>query len=190
MKRRLDLALALVHEPRILFLDEPTTGLDPASRAAIWEEVRRLNNELGMTIFLTTQYLEEADRLADQVAIINRGRIVASGTPAELKRRVGDEVVELQFGSCEDAERAYAALAAAAPNRQTSKRQLRLYFGRAAENVPAIVRALDAAGIRLQGMTIEQPSLDDVFLRVTGEELEHEVDAAAEDASKVAEVTA
>ncbi len=99
MKRRLDLALALVHDPRILFLDEPTTGLDPASRAAIWEEVRRLNDELGMTIFLTTQYLEEADRLADQVAIINRGRIVAQGTPGELKREIGNEVVELQFGS-------------------------------------------------------------------------------------------
>ena len=92
MKRRLDLALALVHDPRILFLDEPTTGLDPSSRAAIWEEVRRLNDEFGMTIFLTTQYLEEADRLADQIAIINKGRIVAQGTPDELKREVGDEV--------------------------------------------------------------------------------------------------
>ena len=118
MKRRLDLALALVHDPRILFLDEPTTGLDPASRAAIWEEVRRLNDELGMTIFLTTQYLEEADRLADRIAIINKGRIVAQGTPEELKREVGDEVVELQFGSSEDAERAYDALAPVAPNRQ------------------------------------------------------------------------
>ena len=107
MKRRLDLALALVHDPRILFLDEPTTGLDPASRAAIWEEVRRLNDDLGMTIFLTTQYLEEADRLADEIAIINKGRIVAQGTPDELKREIGDEVVELQFGSCEDAARAY-----------------------------------------------------------------------------------
>jgi len=190
MKRRLDLALALVHDPRILFLDEPTTGLDPASRAAIWEEVRRLNDELGMTIFLTTQYLEEADRLADQIAIINKGRIVASGTPDELKRQVGDEVVELQFLSGEDAERAYDAVAAVAPNRQAANRELRLYFGRAAENVPELVRALDGAGIRLQGMTIEQPSLDDVFLRVTGEALEHEVDEAAQDVPDVAEVTA
>ena len=181
MKRRLDLALALVHDPRILFLDEPTTGLDPASRAAIWEEVRRLNDELGMTIFLTTQYLEEADRLADQIAIINKGRIVAQGTPEELKREVGDEVVELQFGSCEDAERAYDAVAPVAPNRQAANRELRLYFGRAAENVPELVRSLDGAGIRLQGLTIEQPSLDDVFLRVTGESLEHEIDEAAED---------
>jgi len=189
MKRRLDLALALVHDPRILFLDEPTTGLDPASRAAIWEEVRRLNDELGMTIFLTTQYLEEADRLADKIAIINKGRIVAQGTPEELKREVGDEVVELQFGSCEDAERAYDAVAPVAPNRQAANRELRLYFGRAAENVPELVRTLDGAGIRLQGLTIEQPSLDDVFLRVTGESLEHEVDEAAEDVPAVAGVT-
>jgi len=179
MKRRLDLALALVHNPRILFLDEPTTGLDPASRAAIWEEVRRLNAERGMTIFLTTQYLEEADRLADEIAIIDKGRIVAGGTPAELKREVGEEVVELQFGSCEETAHAYDVLAPVAPNRQAANRDLRLYFGRAAENVPELVRALDGAGLRLQGLTIEQPTLDDVFLRVTGEALEHEV---AEDA--------
>ncbi len=183
MKRRLDLALALVHDPRILFLDEPTTGLDPASRAAIWEEVRRLNDDLGMTIFLTTQYLEEADRLADEIAIINKGKIVAQGTPSELKREVGDEVVELQFGSCEEAASADDALAAVAPNRQAANRKLRLYFERAAENVAELVRALDGAGIRLQGMTIEQPSLDDVFLRVTGEALEHEVDEAGDDVS-------
>jgi ABC-2 type transport system ATP-binding protein len=179
MKRRLDLALALVHDPRILFLDEPTTGLDPASRAAIWEEVRRLNAELGMTIFLTTQYLEEADRLADEIAIIDRGRIVARGTPEELKREVGEEVVELQFASSEDAARACDALAPAAPNRQTANRDLRLYFARAAENVPELVRTLDGAGLRLLGLTIEQPTLDDVFLRVTGQVLEHEVDEGA-----------
>ncbi|MCX6372779.1 MAG: ATP-binding cassette domain-containing protein [Actinobacteria bacterium] len=183
MKRRLDLALALVNDPRILFLDEPTTGLDPASRAAIWEEVRRLNDELGMTIFLTTQYLEEADRLADEVAIISKGKIVAQGTPSDLKREVGDEVVELQFGSCEDAASADDALAAMAPSRQHSDRELRLYFGHAAENVPKLVRVLDGAGIRLQGLTIEQPSLDDVFLRVTGEALEHEVDEAGDGGS-------
>ncbi len=179
MKRRLDLALALVHDPRVLFLDEPTTGLDPASRAAIWEEVRRLNTERGMTIFLTTQYLEEADRLADEIAIIDRGRIVAHGTPAELKREVGEEVVELQFGSREDAARASDVLAPVAPSRQTANRDLRLYFGRAAENVPELVRALDGADIRLQGLTIEQPTLDDVFLRVTGQALEHEIDEGA-----------
>ena len=93
MKRRLDLALALVHNPAVLFLDEPTTGLDPLSRAAVWQEVRRLNRDLGMTVFLTTQYLEEADELADRVGIINRGRIVAEGTPEELKRSIGTDVV-------------------------------------------------------------------------------------------------
>ena len=137
-----------------------------------------------MTIFLTTQYLEEADRLADEIAIISKGKIVAQGTPSDLKREVGDEVVELQFGSCEDAASADAALAAIAPNRQVSNRELRLYFGRAAENVPELVRALDGAGIRLQGLTIEQPSLDDVFLRVTGEALEHEVDEAGDEGSR------
>ncbi len=181
MKRRLDLALALVHDPLILFLDEPTTGLDPVSRMAIWEEVRRLNDERGMTIFLTTQYLEEADRLADEIAIIDKGRIVAQGTPAELKREVGDEVVELQFASCEEAERAYDVLARVAPNRQPANRELRLYFGRAAENVPEIVRTLDAAGLRLLGLEIAQPTLDDVFLRVTGEALEHEVGEAGDE---------
>jgi ABC-2 type transport system ATP-binding protein len=190
MKRRLDLALALVHDPSILFLDEPTTGLDPASRAAIWEEVRRLNDEFGMTIFLTTQYLEEADRLADQIAIINKGGIVAQGTPSDLKRDVGNEVVELQFGSSDEAGSAGEALAAVAPDRQQSNRELRLYFERAAENVPELVRALDGAGIRLQGLTIEQPSLDDVFLRVTGEALEHEVDEAGDEGfASPAEVT-
>ena len=97
MKRRLDLALALAHDPHVLFLDEPTTGLDPASRMDVWDEVRRLNAEQGMTIFLTTQYLEEADKLAERVAIIDHGRIVATGTPAELKRGLGEEVVELSF---------------------------------------------------------------------------------------------
>ena len=184
MKRRLDLALALVHDPRILFLDEPTTGLDPASRAAIWEEVRRLNDELGMTIFLTTQYLEEADRLADEIAIINKGRIVAQGTPeraqARGRRRGRRAAVRLLRGR---RQRADDALAAVAPNRQAANRELRLYFERAAENVPELVRTLDGAGIRLQGLTIEQPSLDDVFLRVTGEALEHEVDEAGDGGS-------
>jgi len=124
-----------------------------------------------MTIFLTTQYLEEADRLADEVAIISGGRIVASGTPAELKRQVGEEVVLLRFASPEEARRASSALAVLAPNRQVSQSDVRLYFNRAAENLPELVRALDVAAVRAQGLQIEQPSLDDVFLRVTGEAL-------------------
>jgi ABC-2 type transport system ATP-binding protein len=169
MKRRLDLALALVHDPRILFLDEPTTGLDPASRMAIWDEVRRLNQEKGMTIFLTTQYLEEADRLAEQVAIINHGRIVARGTPAELKKGLGDEVVELTLTAPDVAAHADAALASLTANRQLNGRKLRLYFTDAANALPEVVRRLDAAQISFSGLTVSQPTLDDVFLRVTGE---------------------
>jgi ABC-2 type transport system ATP-binding protein len=189
MKRRLDLALALVHDPRILFLDEPTTGLDPASRVAIWDEVRRLNQEKGITIFLTTQYLEEADRLADQVAIINHGRIVARGSPAELKKGLGNEVVEVTLAASEQAERADEALATLTDDRQLSGRDLRLYFADAADAVPEVVRRLDAARVGLAGLTVSQPTLDDVFLRVTGERLSGDEtgdgpgDAVAEEAS-------
>jgi ABC-2 type transport system ATP-binding protein len=172
MKRRLDLALALVHDPSVLFLDEPTTGLDPVSRVAIWDEVRRLNEERGITVFLTTQYLEEADRLADRVAIIDRGRIVADGTPLELKRRVGDEVVELQFGDEAGARAAEAALAGLAPQMEVSDEQVRVYATRAAEVVPALVRRLDESGLALHGLTVAQPTLDDVFLRLTHRRVE------------------
>ena len=109
MQRRLDLAAALVHNPEVLFLDEPTTGLDPISRASVWEEVRRLNDELGMTIFLTTQYLEEADELADRVGIIDRGRLVAEGTPAELKRSIGTDVIVARIEGDLDAAQARVA---------------------------------------------------------------------------------
>jgi ABC-2 type transport system ATP-binding protein len=168
MKRRLDLALALVNDPSVLFLDEPTTGLDPASRLAIWEEIRRLNRELGMTIFLTTQYLEEADKLADEVAIIDRGKIVAQGSPRALKKEFGDEVVTLTFASPDSAERAEATLAALAPARRRSGRELVCYFSAAADRLAGLVRALDEAGIALVGLTLSQPSLDDVFLKATG----------------------
>jgi ABC-2 type transport system ATP-binding protein len=168
MKRRLDLALALVNDPSVLFLDEPTTGLDPASRLAIWEEIRRLNRELGMTIFLTTQYLEEADKLADEVAIIDRGKIVAQGSPRALKKEFGDEVVTLTFASPDSAERAEATLAALAPARRRSGHELVCYFSAAADRLAGLVRALDEAGIALVGLTLSQPSLDDVFLKATG----------------------
>jgi ABC-2 type transport system ATP-binding protein len=136
MKRRLDLALALAHDPWVLFLDEPTTGLDPASRMAIWEEVRRLNEDRGMTIFLTTQYLEEADRLADRVAIIDHGKIVALGSPGELKRGLGQEVVELAFEAPGLAERAADALADVAPKCRLSESGVRCYFPQAAHIRP------------------------------------------------------
>ena len=171
MKRRLDLALALGNDPEVLFLDEPTTGLDPVSRLAIWEEVRRLNSELGMTIFLTTQYLEEADKLADDVAIIDKGKIVAQGSPHTLKKEIGNEVVTLTFASHEMAERAGAALEGLAPERQLSGRDLLCYFAAAADRLPGLIRALDEAGIALESLTLSEPTLDDVFLRVTGQRI-------------------
>lgn len=171
MKRRLDLALALVNDPDVLFLDEPTTGLDPASRMDIWEEIRRLNNELGMTIFLTTQYLEEADRLAGEVAIIDKGRVVAQGAPSVLKREIGEEVVCFTFGTAEEARKADAALASTASVRQLSDRQLFCYFNAAAGRLPGMIRALDQAGVALEGLTVSEPTLDDVFLRATGQRM-------------------
>jgi len=168
MKRRLDLALALVHDPLVLFLDEPTTGLDPASRTAIWEEVRRLNAEKGVTIFLTTQYLEEADRLADEVAIIDRGKIVAQGAPRTLKKAMGSEVVTLSFASEEVARQAAAVLERLAPDGRLAGRDLLCYFTTAAVRLPELVRALDEAGVALEGLTVSEPSLDDVFLQATG----------------------
>ena len=168
MKRRLDLGLALVHDPGVLFLDEPTTGLDPISRTAIWEEVKRLNRDRGVTIFLTTQYLEEADRLADDVAIIDKGLIVAQGSPAELKREIGNEAVQLVFADAETALRADGVLEELTDQRRLSGGELTLYFATAADVIAGIVRRLDAAGIHLQSLEVSQPTLDDVFLRATG----------------------
>jgi len=172
MRRRLDLALALVNGPQILFLDEPTTGLDPVSRKDIWNEVRRLNREEGMTIFLTTQYLEEADQLADEVAIIDRGKIVAQGTPRELKKEIGEEVVTLTFASARAAGRAADALRSMAPEQRVAGNEVICYFTSAADKLPGIVRALDEAGIALEALKLMEPSLDDVFLRATGQRLE------------------
>ena len=171
MKRRLDLALALVHDPIVLFLDEPTTGLDPVSRNAIWDEVRRLNREKGMTIFLTTQYLEEADRLADEVAIIDRGRIVAQGAPQALKKAIGSEVVKLSFASDDVARRAAEVLERQAPDRRQVGSDLLCYFATAAGRLPELIRALDEAGVVLEGLTVSEPTLDDVFLEATGHRL-------------------
>ena len=172
MKRRLDLALALVHEPDVLFLDEPTTGLDPASRRDVWNEIRRLNRDRGMTIFLTTQYLEEADELADRVAIINRGTIAVEGTPEGLKAALGGESINVTFADEATAERAQVALAGIAERAQIDRRTLRLYLSRAAEVVPAVVTRLETHGLRPQSLTLSRPTLDDVFLQVTGERYE------------------
>ena len=169
MRRRLDLALALVHEPAILFLDEPTTGLDPASRRDVWTEVRRLNTERGMTIFLTTQYLEEADQLADRVMIIDGGKIAAAGTPDELKAGVGSESISLTFADTTTVDRAREMLIAMATSASTDRTTLRLYLNNAAAVVPAVVIQLQQAGMAPTALTLRQPTLDDVFLSVTGQ---------------------
>jgi ABC-2 type transport system ATP-binding protein len=180
MKRRLDLALALVHDPLVLFLDEPTTGLDPASRASIWVEVRRLNVEKGMTIFLTTQYLEEADKLADDVAIIDRGRIVGQGAPRDLKKAIGTEVVTLSFASEEVAKRAEMAVERLCPDRRPAGRDLLCFFSTAAGRLPELIRALDEAGVALEGLTVNEPTLDDVFLQATGRRMSPKEQGARE----------
>jgi ABC-2 type transport system ATP-binding protein len=185
MKRRLDLALALVHRPSILFLDEPTTGLDPQSRSALWDEVERLAREDGVTVFLTTQYLEEADVLADRVGIIDRGKIVAEGTPDALKRDIGGDTVEAIPADPHDLERAAEVLARFGDPAAHSPKGAAARLGQGAEQLPDIVRALDEAGIRLAHLQLHSPSLDDVFLAKTGRSLEgagEESEAAPEQA--------
>ncbi|MBA2515581.1 MAG: ATP-binding cassette domain-containing protein [Solirubrobacterales bacterium] len=171
MKRRLDLALSLVHSPRLLFLDEPTTGLDPSSRSDLWVEVARLAREEGVTVFLTTQYLEEADVLADRVAIIDAGRIVAEGTPESLKDAIGRpalEVVPCDGGLREAAAAVlsrFGAPAASAPNAAAVR------LDRGNDALADVVRALDAEDIRIADFQLHAPSLDDVFLAKTGKKL-------------------
>ncbi len=169
-KRRLDIGLGLMHRPRLLFLDEPTTGLDPQSRARMWDEVRRLR-DAGTTVFLTTHYLEEADALCDRLAIIDHGRIVALGTPDELKRRVAGDVVTLGLAGA--GEQALALLGAQDFVREAGREGdvLRLYVDRAETAMPAILRLLDGAGLALETMAMSRPSLDDVFLHQTGRSL-------------------
>ncbi|HSN75852.1 MAG TPA: ATP-binding cassette domain-containing protein [Anaerolineae bacterium] len=180
MRRRLDLALALVHEPEILFLDEPTTGLDPASRRDIWDEVRRLNRQLGMTIFLTTQYLEEADALADVVAIINQGKLAAEGSPAQLKASQGAESINLVFDSRELAEQAAGQIGDMAQRTQVDRDTLRVYLEHAAQAIPSVVNRLQQAGLNPISLTLTQPTLDDVFLQVTGQRIQAEQAQPAE----------
>ena len=183
MRRRLDLALALVHQPEVLFLDEPTTGLDPASRRDVWEEVRRLNRQLGMTIFLTTQYLEEADALADHIAIIDHGRIVAAGSPAELKARLSAESINVTFPTPEAAEQARTTLSEVAARAQVDSKVLRLYLDHAAEALPGVVHRLQQAGLEPVALTLTQPTLDDVFLAVTGQRFVSQGDSTASQAA-------
>src|SRR5216684_1879258 len=167
MKRRLDLAAALVHNPEIVFLDEPTTGLDPASRIRVWSEVRRLNQELGMTIFLTTQYLEEADELAHRVGIIDQGRIVAEGTPAELKRSVGSDVIVARLDG--DAARVRPVLEAVPGVRSVEAHgsELVITTGDGAAAISGVAVALAGSAVAVRDLTLRTPTLDDVFLELS-----------------------
>ena len=176
MRRRLDLASALVHGPRVLFLDEPTTGLDPVSRKAIWEEVVKLNRE-GATVFLTTQYLEEADKLANRVGIIAKGKIVAEGTPRALKAEVGKPHLEIGLvdGTADRAEQICKAFGRPLPEKD-GKVLVELEGG--ATEVAGVVRALDDAGILVESLELVEPTLDDVFVEKTGEHITEDSSAS------------
>jgi ABC-2 type transport system ATP-binding protein len=174
MRRRLDLACALVHGPRVVFLDEPTTGLDPVTREAVWEYVLDLNKRSGVTFFLTTQYLEEADRLAHEIAIMDRGKIVASGTPDELKASVGADAITLTFaggqGAVKEAETVARQLEGVEDVR-FGEHELVIYIRNGSAAVPGVVRALDDANLAIAELRLTHPSLNDVFFRATGHQL-------------------
>jgi ABC-2 type transport system ATP-binding protein len=172
MQRRLDLAAALVHNPQILFLDEPTTGLDPASRARVWAEIRRLNQQLGMTIFLTTQYLEEADELAHRVGIIDRGRIVAEGTPEQLKRSVGTDVIVARVAGDAEAARPRLAAIPGVLGVEAHGHELVISTSNGTEAISPAAVALAGSNMTVRDLTLRTPTLDDVFLELTGTHIE------------------
>ena len=181
MKRRLDLAASLIHNPEVLFLDEPTTGLDPISRARVWEEVQRINKELSVTIFLTTQYLEEADALADRVGIISQGRLMAEGTPAELKRSLGNDVIFVQVDSAQADGQADAAKAAVAHldgvvDVDSSDGEVIIQVVNGAAHISDVALALNEQDVRVRELTLRTPTLDDVFLSVAGARMEQDAE--------------
>jgi ABC-2 type transport system ATP-binding protein len=178
MKRRLDIGLGIVHRPAVLFLDEPTTGLDPQARARMWDEIRKLRTE-GTTVFLTTHYLEEADALADRLAIIDHGKIVASGTADELKSEIAGDVITLGVDGL--GERVLALVGGLPYVREATidDEVVRLYVDHGEAAVPQLLRTLDGAGLAPQTITLARPSLDDVFLRQTGRSLREEAKPAA-----------
>ena len=182
MKRRLDLALALVHWPRILFLDEPTTGLDPQSRSALWTEVSRLAREEEVTVFLTTQYLEEADVLADRVGIIDSGRIVAEGTPEELKAEIGRPSVDATPIESKDRDAVARVLSSFGEEIAAQPGTVAVRLDHGAGDLADVVRALDAEGLRVANLRLDAPSLDDVYLAKTGRSLEGEGEESTEEA--------
>jgi ABC-2 type transport system ATP-binding protein len=172
MKRRLDLALALVHDPRILFLDEPTTGLDVQSRSALWDEVQRLTTQSGVTVFLTTQYLEEADVLADRIGIIDHGRIVAEGTPEALKDEIGRPTVEVIPAEPGELDRARHVLSRFGEPADSSPKGAAVRLAGGEAQLADVVRAFDAENIHMEHLQLHAPTLDDVFLAKTGRSLE------------------
>jgi ABC-2 type transport system ATP-binding protein len=197
MKKRLDLATSLIHNPKILFLDEPTTGLDPQSRIAIWSYLKRLNKEDGITIFLTTQYLEEADRLCDRLSIIDHGQIVAQGTPEEMKREISADAVSLTIVNGEDVADSGHARATAKQVLSRiggvteiidSDNGLTVYGKNGAFMVPEIIRALDNAEVRISSINVSTPTLDDVFLKHTGRRIRTEGQQGAERESGTTEM--
>jgi ABC-2 type transport system ATP-binding protein len=171
-RRRLDVALGIVHEPDVLFLDEPTTGLDPQNRANLWDQIRVLR-ERGTTVFLTTHYLEEADALCDRIMIMDHGRIVADGTPQELKRRVAADTIVVAIRDAQRVDHALAVLADQPYVREASAHDenIRLYVDDGSTALPEVLRLLDREQVRLRNMTLSEPTLDDVFLRQTGRSL-------------------
>ena len=184
MKRRLDLAAAMIHRPGILFLDEPTAGLDPISRARIWEEVRKINREQGVTIFLTTQYMEEADALADQVGIIDRGTLAVQGTPEALKRARGSDLIIAKLDG--DVDVAVEALKSvpAISHIEVHGQEMTLTVGNGAAYISSVALALNQHGVGVQELTLRTPTLDDVFLQVTGARFQDGTGAQEQDGSE------
>jgi ABC-2 type transport system ATP-binding protein len=183
MQRRLDVALGLIHEPQVLVLDEPTTGLDPEVRAGMWKEISRLASERGITIFLTTHYLEEADALTQRLVIVDRGRIVASGTADELKGELKGDSIHVELGEPQTDGRVTTALETIGDIRevQVEGNSLRARTDDGARAVPVVLQALEAHGVAVASVTVSRPSLDDVYLRHTGRSFtEAETVAAAE----------
>jgi ABC-2 type transport system ATP-binding protein len=170
-RRRLEIALGLVHQPQLVFLDEPTTGLDPQSRSNMWEHIRRLRSDLGTTVFLTTHYLEEADALCDRLFVIDHGEIVAEGTPDALKRRVSGDVVTLRANGATDRARSLLAGEPVVREVSVADGALRLTVERGEEALPVLLRVLDGAGITMNAISLSRPTLDDVFLTLTGRSL-------------------
>jgi ABC-2 type transport system ATP-binding protein len=170
-RRRLEIALGLVHQPAVVFLDEPTTGLDPQSRSNMWEHIRRVRSALGTTVFLTTHYLDEADALCDRLFVIDHGETVAVGTPDQLKRRVSGDVVTLRVNAAMEAARSLLTAHPIVREVSVADEALRLTVERGEVALPALLRVLDGAGITLSAISLSRPTLDDVFLTLTGRSL-------------------